>query len=61
MEGRNTEETRLATLLTIFIVAAMLIQIIRPIGVYGLRKRSDFWKLPLAGMVILVIVSGFQL
>ena len=48
-------------LLSLFIVLAMIIQIIKPIGVPGLRKRSDFWKLPLAGLVIMAIATGLQM
>jgi hypothetical protein len=29
---------------SIFIVLAMTVQVIRPIGLPGLKKRSDFWK-----------------
>ena len=48
-------------LLSVFVVLAMLIQIIKPIGLPGLRKRSDFWKLPLAGFVLIVAISTLQL
>lgn len=48
-------------LLSLFVVAAMLIQIIKPLGLPGLKKRSDFWKLPLAGLVVIVALSALQL
>lgn len=51
----------MGTLLTIFAVLAMIVQIIKPLGLPGLRKRSDFWKLPLACFVLLVLVSALQL
>ncbi len=31
-------------------LAAMAIQIIKPLGLPGLRKRSDFWKLALIAL-----------
>lgn len=32
---------------TLLMLAAMVIQIIKPLGLPGLKKRSDFWKLAL--------------
>jgi hypothetical protein len=51
----------LTKLLSVFVVLAMIIQIIKPIGLPGLRKRADFWKLPLAGFVVIVLISTLQL
>ncbi|QKV20430.1 hypothetical protein [Oricola thermophila] len=48
-------------LLSLFVVLAMIVQIIKPIGLPGLRRRSDFWKLPLAGLVVIIAISAFQL
>ena len=50
----------MGTLLTVFAVLAMVIQIIKPLGLPGLRKRSDFWKVPLACFVLLVAVTALQ-
>lgn len=36
-------------ILAAVVILAMLIQIIKPLGLPGLRQRRDFWKLPLAG------------
>ena len=47
-------------ILSVFVILAMIIQIIKPIGLPGLRKRADFWKLPLAGFVVLVLVTALQ-
>lgn len=47
-------------LLSLFVVLAMVIQIIKPIGLPGLKKRSDFWKLPLAGLVVIIAISALQ-
>ena len=35
----------------LFLLLAMAVQIIRPLGLPGLKKRSDFWKLALIAMV----------
>ncbi|TGP37351.1 hypothetical protein EN871_33455 [bacterium M00.F.Ca.ET.228.01.1.1] len=37
-------------LLALVICGIMLIHIIKPLGWPGLRRRSDFWKLPLPAM-----------
>jgi hypothetical protein len=50
----------LTKLLSVFVILAMIIQIIKPIGLPGLRKRADFWKLPLAGFVVIVVISTLQ-
>ena len=36
--------------LSLVIVAMMVIQIIKPLGLPGLRRRSDFWKLAVAAL-----------
>jgi hypothetical protein len=51
----------LVKLLSVFVVLAMIVQIIKPLGVPGLRRRSDFWKLPLAGLFAIVLISALQL
>lgn len=37
-------------LLSLVIVGLMLIQIIKPLGWPGLKKRGDFWKLALGAL-----------
>lgn len=37
--------------LALVIVALMIVQIIKPLGLPGLRERRDFWKLAVAAMV----------
>lgn len=46
--------------LTLVILAMMAIQIIKPLGLPGLRRRRDFWKLALvafAAMSLTVILT----
>jgi hypothetical protein len=33
-------------------ILMMLIQLIRPLGLPGLRKRGDFWKLAVVAFVV---------
>jgi hypothetical protein len=34
-----------------FLILAMIVQVIKPIGIPGLRRRSDFWKLAVVAFV----------
>ncbi|SMC41639.1 hypothetical protein [Rhizobium sp. RU36D] len=35
-----------------FLMLAMLVQVIKPFGVPGFYKRSDFWKIAIIAFVI---------
>ena len=37
-------------ILSLVIVLMMVIQIIKPLGLPGLKKRGDFWKLALGAL-----------
>jgi hypothetical protein len=39
--------------LSIVIILLMAVQIIKPLGLPGLRKRSDFWKLALGALALI--------
>ncbi len=43
--------------ISFLIVLAMAVQIIRPIGLPGLKKRSDAWKLAVAAFAIILLVA----
>lgn len=38
--------------ISIFLMLVMVVQLIRPLGLPGLRKRHDFWKMAVAAFVI---------
>ncbi|WP_192257604.1 hypothetical protein [Mesorhizobium silamurunense] len=44
-------------LLALVIIGIMLIQIIKPLGWPGLKRRSDFWKLALLAMVAISLAA----
>lgn len=47
-------------ILSLLILAVMILHIIRPLGLPGLKKRGDFWKLAvaaIAAMGITVVLS----
>ncbi|WP_182084087.1 hypothetical protein [Aureimonas sp. ME7] len=39
-------------LFSFLIILVMALQIVRPIGLPGLRRRGDFWKLAIVAMVL---------
>ena len=43
--------------LSLLIILIMLVQIIRPLGLPGLRHRRDFWKLAVAAMFAIVLTA----
>lgn len=42
----------------IFMIAMMMIQIVKPLGFPGLKKRSDFWKLALFAMAAISLTAA---
>jgi hypothetical protein len=49
-------------ILSLLVVAMMIVHIIRPLGLPGLRRRADFWKLALfalASISLTVALSHF--
>lgn len=46
----------MSKIIALFLIAAMAVQIIKPIGLPGLKKRMDFWKIALGALVITVVV-----
>ncbi len=49
--------------LALVILALMVIQLIKPLGLPGLRQRRDFWKLAVAALVAIsltVVISHLQ-
>lgn len=42
---------------SLLIILAMAIQFIKPLGLPGLRKRADAWKLAVAALFAIVLVA----
>jgi hypothetical protein len=50
----------MSKVLSLVILAMMVIQIIKPLGLPGLKQRRDFWKLAVAALAAIsltVIIS----
>ena len=44
-------------LLCLLIVAMMVLHLIKPLGLPGLRRRSDFWKLAVVALAAISITA----
>ncbi|CAN7289125.1 hypothetical protein [Mesorhizobium sp. LjRoot246] len=47
----------MSKLLALVIVGIMVIQLIKPLGWPGLKRRSDFWKLALLAMAAISMTA----
>lgn len=45
----------MSKILPILLLAAMLLHLIRPIGLPGLRRRADFWKIAVGAIVLMML------
>ena len=50
----------MSKILSLVILAMMVIQIIKPLGLPGLRRRSDFWKLAVVALGLIVVTAGLS-
>ena len=50
----------MSKILSLLIVVAMILHLIRPLGLPGLRKRSDFWKIAVAALAMLAVTVGLS-
>jgi hypothetical protein len=46
----SRKEALLSKFLSLIIIAAMVLHLIKPLGLPGLRRRQDFWKLAVAAL-----------
>jgi hypothetical protein len=47
-------------ILSLVIIGLMVIQIIKPLGLPGLKKRADFWKLAVVALAMIVVTAGLS-
>ncbi len=47
-------------ILSLLIVAAMILHLIRPLGLPGLRQRRDFWKLAVIALLAIAATVGLS-
>jgi uncharacterized membrane protein len=44
-------------IIALLLILAMLVHIVKPLGLPGLRRRSDFWKIGVFAFAITMFVS----
>ena len=47
-------------ILSLVIMGLMIVQIIKPLGLPGLRRRSDFWKLAVVALAMVALTAGLS-
>lgn len=45
----------LAKVIALLLLGAMIVHIIRPLGLPGLKKRGDFWKIAVVALFIMML------
>ena len=48
----------MSKILALVIIAMMAVQIIKPLGLPGLKRRGDFWKLALAALAAISLTAA---
>jgi hypothetical protein len=49
--ARTPQGMSMTKAISAFLILAMIVQLIKPIGLPGLRRRGDFWKLAVIAFV----------
>lgn len=47
-------------ILSLVIIGLMVIQVIKPLGLPGLKRRADFWKLAVMALALIVVTAGLS-
>lgn len=55
--GLGYDGRKMTKLFSALFILLMLIQLIRPLGLPGLRRRGDFWKLALFALVVFGVTT----
>lgn len=50
----------MAKLTALLLLLAMMVHIVKPLGLPGLRKRSDFWKIALFALAIMALTATIR-
>jgi len=45
----------MAKAISLFLLALMAVQVIRPLGLPGLKRRADFWKIALIAILMMML------
>lgn len=47
-------------ILPLLLLAAMVLHLIKPLNLPGLRRRADFWKIAVLALGLIVITAGLR-
>jgi hypothetical protein len=50
----------MARAVAFFLALAMIVHLIRPLGLPGLRKRGDAWKIALFALFAMIVLVGIR-
>jgi hypothetical protein len=50
----------MSKILSFIIMGLMIVQIIKPLGIRGLERRADFWKLAVVAIGLIAITAGLS-
>jgi len=56
--GRVPYAAGMTKVFSLLIILAMAVQFIKPLGLPGLKKRSDAWKLAIAALAAIILVAA---
>lgn len=59
--GQTQLEPILTKVIALVLLAAMIAHLIKPLGLPGLKKRGDFWKIAIFAFVAMMFVVTIQL
>lgn len=54
---RRGPPTAMTKIISAIVVVAMVAHLIRPLGVPGLRRRSDAWRLALVAFALIILTT----
>jgi hypothetical protein len=56
----DRQELKLTKIVSLLAMLLMLLHVIRPIGLPGLTKRKDFWKIAVAMIVAILLTAAIR-
>ena len=59
-DRRNGTGPDMTKILSLLIVGLMIVHVIKPLGLPGLKRRADFWKLAVIALAMVAITAGLS-
>lgn len=58
--AHKTIEYAMSKIIGLLLILAMVVHLIRPLGLPGLRRRGDFWKIAIAAFAMWTVALVFH-